>query len=90
MQALGQRSAFGCAKTIFNQEGLKGLYRGGLPLVIGGAFVRSAQFGVYASVMEMEKKSLGASWGKEHRILGIFDPQVVLAGFAGGIGRGIH
>jgi len=31
---------------LYSSEGIRGLYRGGLPLVIGGSVMRSAQFGV--------------------------------------------
>lgn len=31
---------------LFKAEGLRGLYRGGVPLAIGGSLMRSAQFGV--------------------------------------------
>ena len=33
-------------RNLYTKEGLKGLYRGGLPLMIGGSMMRSAQFGV--------------------------------------------
>ena len=33
-------------KELYTKEGIKGLYRGGLPLMIGGSMMRSAQFGV--------------------------------------------
>lgn len=31
---------------LYSKEGVKGLYRGGLPLMLGGSMMRSAQFGV--------------------------------------------
>ncbi len=67
-------------------DGYMGLYRGGLPLVVGGGLMRSAQFGVYENVKKAQIDHFGAT---EKRFLGILDPQVVLAGFAGGIGRGL-
>lgn len=33
-------------RELYAKEGIKGLYRGGLPLMIGGSMMRSAQFGV--------------------------------------------
>ena len=88
MQSLGQKSALTTAKTIFQQDGVKGLYRGGLPLVIGGGLIRSAQFGFNESALNLLRSSFGAT-KPEERFLGIFDPQIVIAGFVGGIGRGL-
>ena len=34
---------------LFKAEGLRGFYRGGGALLLGGGLMRSAQFGVYAS-----------------------------------------
>lgn len=88
MQALGLNSATKTAMTIFAKDGVSGLYRGGLPLFFGGGLIRSAQFGVYESVLAMEKKQFGECTA-ETRLLGIFNPQIIAAGFAGGIGRGL-
>ncbi len=33
-------------RDLYSKEGIRGLYRGGVPLVIGGSMMRSAQFGV--------------------------------------------
>ncbi len=67
-------------------EGVRGLYRGSLPMVIGGSLFRSAQFGVYESVL---KRLRGASNEHAPRWLGVVDPHVVAAGFAGGLSRGL-
>eukprot|EP01040_Poterioochromonas_malhamensis_P020477 gene20477-24449_t len=48
MQATsGHRNSITVFREIWQREGIFGLYRGGLPLFIGGALIRSAQFGVY-------------------------------------------
>ncbi len=88
MQALGTKSSIDTAKSIFNQEGIKGLYRGGFVLVLGGSLIRSTQFGVYETVLSQQRQAFGATQ-KEHKLLGYFDPQVIVAGFAGGMGRGL-
>ena len=60
MQGLKKRSSAGSSGSggirtasaaqvfgeVYSSEGIRGLYRGGLPLVLGGSFMRSAQFGV--------------------------------------------
>lgn len=81
-------SAFGTGKQIFLSEGIKGLYRGGSVLILGGALIRSAQFGVNDFVIGHLHNRFGKT-EKNDRILGVFDPLVVVAGFAGGIGRGL-
>ena len=71
MQALGQKSAVQTGRLIYSLEGIPGLYRGGMPLLLGGALIRSTQFGVYENVLSLQKKYSGPSWGKENR----FDPK---------------
>ena len=74
-------------RSIYNAEGIRGLYRGGVPLVMGGALMRSAQFGVYEfALSKMREQQKGPPIQK---LFGVIDPQVVMAGFAGGISRGI-
>jgi len=87
MQALpraGGRSAFSVASEIVKAEGLRGLYRGGAPIFIGGALFRSAQFGVYQNVLG----AIREAYPDSPRV-GPFDMQVVGAGFCGGVARGI-
>lgn len=67
---------------LVKELGVSGLYRGSVPMLIGGGLVRSAQFGVYDAALKLlpprteeEKKRL--SW------------QVVVAGGCGGIGRAL-
>ena len=85
MPSQSSHSALNVATELFRREGARGLYRGGLPLFLGGGLMRSAQFGVSGKV-----RSKIREWGfPEYRLLGVFDYQVVLAGIAGGIGRGL-
>ena len=47
--AIGNASTSSATTVFFDlyqKEGVRGLYRGGLPLMIGGGLMRSAQFGV--------------------------------------------
>lgn len=86
MQALESSSAFQVAKHIYSLEGIQGLYRGGVPLVLGGGFMRSAQFGVYeqASYYIRQSEKIPST-----PVFGFLNPQVAIAGFIGGIGRGL-
>lgn len=78
-------STLGAATSLWRKEGVRGLYRGGGPMLLGGALFRSAQFGCY----DVALTALGGPSPKERRILaGALDPHVVLAGFVGGLGRG--
>lgn len=89
MQATsGHRNSITVFREIWQREGIFGLYRGGLPLFIGGALIRSAQFGVYNNVIGLMREKWGET-RKEDRIFGAFDPQVIGAGFFGGFARGI-
>jgi solute carrier family 25 (mitochondrial carnitine/acylcarnitine transporter), member 20/29 len=86
MQALESSSAFKVAKEIYSHDGIQGLYRGGLPLVIGGGLMRSAQFGFFEQTsFYLQQSDLMTS----HHYFGYLNPQVAIAGFIGGIGRGL-
>ena len=76
-------------RNLYNTSGIAGFYRGGIPLLIGGGLIRSAQFGVYNNALSFLQNLREDSLQKHERFGGIIDPQVVLAGFAGGIGRAI-
>jgi solute carrier family 25 carnitine/acylcarnitine transporter 20/29 len=76
----------GVGQDVFRREGIRGLYRGGLPLVMGGGLMRSAQFGVSTAAMDVMKNQLQLP---DYSIAGIVSYQVVLAGIAGGLGRGL-
>ena len=82
---LGSASAVQVARKLVQSEGLRGLYRGGTPLFVGGALFRSAQFGFYENTLSALKENSAP----EYMIGGVLDWRVVAAGFAGGIGRGI-
>jgi solute carrier family 25 carnitine/acylcarnitine transporter 20/29 len=89
MQALGSSSgAVSTARSVILADGFRGLYRGGLPLIIGGGLMRSAQFGVYENILFLQNTRFGFTRA-EDRFCGIIDPKIVLAGLAGGIGRGL-
>jgi solute carrier family 25 (mitochondrial carnitine/acylcarnitine transporter), member 20/29 len=86
MQALESSSALQIAKQIYSSEGLRGLYRGGVPLVIGGGLMRSAQFGFFEQASYyLQQTELVPSF----HLFGLLNPQVAVAGFIGGIGRGL-
>jgi solute carrier family 25 (mitochondrial carnitine/acylcarnitine transporter), member 20/29 len=86
MQALESSSALQIAKQIYTTEGFQGLYRGGIPLALGGGLMRSAQFGCFEqSIYFLQQTELIPSC----HLFGFLNPQVALAGFIGGIGRGL-
>lgn len=74
------------AKTLYAEEGVRGLYRGGTSLFLGGAVIRSTQFGVNGLVLgELQRR-----FGQAERVCwGTLDPHVVLSGLAGGVARGL-
>lgn len=82
-----QSSLVFLAKELYAEGGIRSFYRGGMPLLLGGGLMRSAQFGIYHSSLNFIQKQAG---GKT-KILwcGCIDPQVVAAGFCGGIGRAL-
>ena len=81
-------SGVAVAGDLFAKEGVRGLYRGGLPLFVGGAFMRSAQFGVSgAAKVWLEENTNGGK--PAPRLFGILDWQVMVAGAAGGVSRGL-
>ena len=81
-------SGFKVAADLFAKEGVAGLYRGGLPLFVGGAFMRSAQFGVSGAAKTWLEENVGGGKAPK-RLFGIFDWQVMVAGAAGGLSRGL-
>jgi solute carrier family 25 carnitine/acylcarnitine transporter 20/29 len=90
MQASSGKSmtSWSVGREIFVKEGIVGLYRGGIPILIGGALIRSAQFGVYNNSLAWMREKYGQT-RPEDRWFSVFDPQVVAAGFLGGLGRGM-
>lgn len=88
MQALGYSSARQTGVEIFRSEGVRGLYRGGAPLIIGGGLMRSAQFGVNEAALSQLHAHFTPTTPAQ-RWFSFLDPQVVAAGFLGGVGRGL-
>ena len=74
--------------NLYSTAGIRGFYRGGMPLLLGGGLMRSAQFGVYNSVVPTLEQKFGRIDPKNYW-LGCINPHVVAAGWAGGIGRGL-
>ena len=72
-------------KRLYASEGVRGLWRGSTPLVLGGTFMRSAQFGCN----DLARDALRDSGLPRHKILGVVDTHVVLAGMCGGVGRAL-
>lgn len=85
MPSAQSHSSLVVAQNLFQREGLRGLYRGGLPLFLGGSLMRSAQFGVSGKARDVLRQSDLPNY----KLFGLFDCQVALAGIAGGIGRGM-
>lgn len=85
MQGMSSSSATAIFRDLYTKEGLKGLYRGGLPLIVGGSFMRSAQFGVSAKAREV----LEANEIPRYKLFNTIDSNVLLAGVAGGVGRAL-
>jgi len=92
MQALpssAKMPSYKVAGDLVAREGIRGLYRGGLPLFLGGAFMRSAQFGVAGATKSWLEKHTSNGKPAERIVGGLFDWQVIVAGMAGGISRGL-
>ena len=89
MQTLQKQSAVETATKLVREEGIRGLYRGGIPLVLGGGLIRSAQFGAYENVMTFLKSNKYTKQLSDGQKKKLIDPQVVIAGVCGGISRGL-
>mmetsp|Transcript_5527 Transcript_5527/g.11334 ORF Transcript_5527/g.11334 Transcript_5527/m.11334 type:complete len:272 (+) Transcript_5527:121-936(+) len=76
------------ARNLYNAGGFRAFYRGGVPLLMGGGLMRSAQFGVYSSVVKNLEHRYGPTEPNAY-YFGCINPHVVVAGFFGGIGRGV-
>jgi solute carrier family 25 carnitine/acylcarnitine transporter 20/29 len=76
------------ARDLYAASGVRGFYRGGTALFLGGGLMRSAQFGVYNSVVPELERRRGRIDPRDYW-LGCVNPHVVAAGWAGGIGRGL-
>ena len=80
-----QESMLTIGRHLFETSGLRGLWRGSTPLVLGGTFMRSAQFGCN----DLARDTLRDSGFPHVKIFGVIDSHVVLAGMFGGVGRAI-
>lgn len=80
----GSKGMVETARTLVRAQGLPGLYRGGLPLFVGGSLFRSAQFGVNEVALGFLRDNL-----PQKMVFGFIDYQVIVSGFCGGIGRGV-
>jgi solute carrier family 25 (mitochondrial carnitine/acylcarnitine transporter), member 20/29 len=87
MPSNAHHNSFTVGWELFRREGMKGLYRGGVPLFVGGSFMRSAQFGASGIVKHWldTKDDVLPTF----KFFGVLDWQVVAAGIAGGLARGI-
>lgn len=78
--------AIAATRRVVAESGIiKGLWRGSLPLVLGGTFMRSAQFGCN----DLARDALRDSSVPSIKIGGVVDSHVVLAGMCGGLGRAV-
>eukprot|EP00913_Durusdinium_trenchii_P022783 g21388.t1 len=68
-------SAWRVAWDLLRSQGPQGLYRGGIPVVLGGTMFRSAQ--------RLRRNT------PTYKFFGLFDWQVVVAGMTGGVARGV-
>lgn len=82
-KSLNPQSYTQIAKDLIRTDGPKGLYRGSMAPLIGGAFFRSAQFGFYESTMSILKKNT-----TDHKYFGWLSWHVIVSGASGGLGRG--
>lgn len=85
LQSISGSSLVGTTMDLFQREGIRGLYRGGLPLFIGGSLMRSAQFGVSGKVKHWLDDNCQ---NYTMKVFGLLDWQVIVAGISGGLGRG--
>jgi len=70
-------------KDLYKTDGIvKGLYRGSVAPLLGGAFFRSAQFGFYETTMDILRKN-----STDHKYFGFLSWHVAVAGASGGMGR---
>jgi solute carrier family 25 carnitine/acylcarnitine transporter 20/29 len=89
LQTSKKSTSLQVAKSIFEREGLRGFYRGGLPLLLGGSLIRSAQFGVHENMLIFLQKCESFQAVVPKKFFGVLDSNTLIAGFCGGIGRGL-
>jgi solute carrier family 25 carnitine/acylcarnitine transporter 20/29 len=86
MKEMQSSSMLTTAREIVKHEGIRGLYRGGVPLVLGGGIIRSTQFGVYNETLYRIREQHILN---NHKWLGFINTDVVIAGLMGGFCRGL-
>ena len=85
VQSSGEDTVAATRKVIAESGVIKGLWRGSLPLVLGGTFMRSAQFGCN----DLARDALRDSSVPSFKIGGVVESHIVLAGMCGGLGRAV-
>lgn len=83
----GRHNSVWVGLELYRKEGMRGLYRGGLPLFLGGSVMRSAQFGASGMVkhwLDGHQDTL-----PQFKFFGLLDWQVIAAGIVGGLARGL-
>lgn len=85
LQTKKNESILSVSKKLYQTGGITAFYRGGVPLLLGGGLMRSAQFGFYKNTLQLLRSNSSSS---PEKVMGL-DPHVVIAGFSGGIGRGM-
>ena len=85
VQSSGEGTVAATRKVIAESGIIKGLWRGSLPLVLGGTFMRSAQFGCN----DLARDALRDSSIPSFKIGGVVESHIVLAGMCGGLGRAV-
>ena len=83
--AAGASNSFAVGQALFRREGIRGLYRGGMPLLLSGSLMRSAQFGISSHTKTYLEGCPGLL--PENKLFGMLDFVVILSGMAGGVGR---
>ena len=85
VQSSGEGTVAATRRVVAESGVIKGLWRGSLPLVLGGTFMRSAQFGCN----DLARDALRDSSIPSFKIGGVVESHIVLAGMCGGLGRAV-
>ena len=75
-------------KDLYSVEGLRGLYRGGVPMVIGGSLMRSVQYGVSSQVQTWLQRNPHVA-PPPIQVWGFIHLHVLIAGAIGGMARSL-
>lgn len=84
-----QHTTADLTRRLWREGGMRAFYRGGVPVFAGGGFMRSAQFGFNSLALKRIREYQGGETLPENKLFGCVDPQIVMAGVCGGIGRGL-